>query len=316
MKSDGSRIVGRRWIPACAVVLALLVLALSMVGCRSEPTAQVLVVTATYTPEPVVIVVTATFTPTPPIVPSDTPLPATDIPPPPPPTATLPPTEPLPTAAPTEPAPTVAPTEAAPEATATEAVPVAEAQTEPTQALPSPQDTATPKPTAKPPSLKSYFVVYTAFKGPDVQDYSLWGMNGDGSGVFQIEGAGQASEPAFSPDGSKFIFYHWTDGLYVWNLVQETSRRVVENGEAAFATWSPNSQRLAYANLQGRPQLFVVNADGTDNRPLTPGLRPNWSLNGGFIGYDTCENNKCGIFRINPDAGGKRQLTDLSLIHI
>jgi Tol biopolymer transport system component len=38
-------------------------------------------------------------------------------------------------------------------------------------------------------------------------------------------------------------------------------------------------------------------------------MRPNWSQKGGFIAYDTCENNKCGIFRINPDGGGKSQLT-------
>jgi TolB protein len=153
-------------------------------------------------------------------------------------------------------------------------------------------------------------VVYTAFKGPDLQDYSLWGMNGDGTEAFKVEGAGQASEPAFSPDGNKFAFYHWTDGLYIWDLVNETSMRVVDNSEASFPTWSPNGQRLAYANLYGQPQIHIVNADGSNNQALTPGLRPNWSLKGGFIGYDSCENNKCGIFRINPDGGGKRQLTE------
>jgi Tol biopolymer transport system component len=171
-----------------------------------------------------------------------------------------------------------------------------------------PTDTPVP-PTAKPTSLKSYFVVYTNYQGPDLQNYSLWGMNGDGSGVFEVTGAGQASEPAFSPDGTKFAFYHWTDGLYVWNLAKETSTRIVDNSEASFPSWAPKGNRLAYANLYGQPAIHIVNSDGGGDRKLTPGLRPSWSLNGGCIAYDTCENNKCGIFRINPDGGGKRQLT-------
>jgi len=170
--------------------------------------------------------------------------------------------------------------------------------------------TATPAPpTAKPVSLKSYFVVYTSFQGPDVQDYSLWGMNGDGSGAFKVEGAGQASEPAFSPDGNKFAFYHWIDGVYIWNLNKKTSTRIVDNSEASFPTWAPKGARLAYCNLYGQPWIHIVNSDGSGDHQLTPGLRPNWALSGGFIAYDSCENNKCGIFRINPDGGGKRQIT-------
>jgi TolB protein len=133
-------------------------------------------------------------------------------------------------------------------------------------------------------------------------------MNGDGSGIFKI--LDLASEPAFSADGSRLVFYHWTDGIYIYNLSNENLRQVVGNSESAFATWAPAGNRLAYWNLLGQDRIHIVNADGSDDRQLTPGLRPNWSLKGGYIAYDTCENNRCGIFRINPDGGGKRQLTD------
>jgi dipeptidyl aminopeptidase/acylaminoacyl peptidase len=304
MKLHRSRIAWNRRIAAFDLLVVVLGLALVLVGCGGpEPTPQVLVVTATFTPEPAVVVVTATFTPTPWVLSSDTPqaLPSpeslaavpTDTPIPPEPTVTPVPPEPTVTPVPPEPTPTPIPAE-----------PTA------TVAVKSSAPTATPASKTSAPSLKYYFVVYTHYQGPDVQNYSLWGMNGDGSGGFHLEGAGQASEPAFSPDGNKFAFYHWTDGVYIWDLMDDTSMRVVDNSEAAFATWSPNGQRLAYANLYGQPQIFIVNADGSDNHPVTPGLRPNWSLKGGFIAYDSCENNKCGIFRINPDGGGKRQLTE------
>jgi TolB protein len=269
------------------------------------------VVTATFTPEPLVVVVTATFTPMAEAQTGDTPpaggaiVPGATV------TLAVPESMTIPTSTPTP--PDLATTQA-PELASTASGPViistAPASATPEQVVatqPPPQPTA--QPAVKAASLRSYFVVYTAFKGPDLQDYSLWGMNGDGTDVFKIEGAGQASEPAFSPDGNKFAFYHWTDGLFIWDLKRSTSLHFVQDGNASFPTWSPNGQRLAYFVAAGTRWVNIVNADGSDNHQLTPGMRPYWSLNGGFIAYDTCENNKCGIFRINPDGKGKRQLT-------
>lgn len=288
MKSRHIPSLSRPWmmIVACLVHLVFLLL---LAGCGSpEPTPQIIVITATYTSQPEEVVVAATSSPTPRLVPSDTPLPAS---------ATNTPT----------------PTQSSTSGGASVSGPTATlpATNTPTPIPPTPTDPPTTTPTAKPaaksPSLKSYFVVYTSYQGPDVQNYVLWGMNGDGSGAFEI--LNRASEPSFSPDGNKFAFYHWTDGLYIWDLAKETSMHVVGNTDAAFVTWSPNGKRLAYCNLVGQAQLYIVNADGSDNHSLTPGLRPSWSLQGGFIAYDSCENNQCGIFRINPDGGGKRQLT-------
>jgi dipeptidyl aminopeptidase/acylaminoacyl peptidase len=292
MKSHRFR--GSRWL--WGVTLSLLALASLLAGCGTQPTPQIVVVTATFTVPPVVQVVTATFTPTPEAVPIETqPLevPATPLPPEP--TATaVPPVEP------SQPTATLVPPTQPPAPTDTPLPP-------PTDTSVPATVTTAPKPTAKPVSLASYFVVYTAYKGPALQDYSLWGMNGDGSDVFKI--LDLASEPGFSPDGNRFAFYHWTDGLYIWDLKKQTSLHFVHDGNASFPTWAPNGQRLAYFVAGGQRWVYVVNADGSDNHQLTPGMRPNWSLSGGFIAYDSCENNKCGIFRINPDGGGKRQLT-------
>ena len=336
--TDANRCAWTRphWTRAVAPLLLTLVVAAVLLGCSGpDPTTQIVVVTATFTPEPVIVVVTATFTPLPEVVPSDTP----------PPTEILPQATATPIATETPPEATVTPTEAAAaptvlqptdtpaaeatssgkktkktpsvEVTATELAttqPVEPSATsvapEPKQTDNPPENTPTAEPVSEPTSFRSYYVVYTAFKGPDLQDYSLWGMNGDGSDIVKVEGAGRASEPAISPDGVKLAFYHWTDGLHIWDSDKETLTRIVDNSESSFPTWSPNGKQLAYTDLYGQPQVYLVNQDGSDNHPLTPGLRPNWSLKGGFIAYDSCENNRCGIFRINPDGGGKRQLTE------
>jgi hypothetical protein len=281
MSSCRFGVVRRLRLGAVAALSIVLVLTALLGACGgSEPTAEILIVTATFTPQSVAQPPTVTLAPTREEV-AGTTLPS---PPPLAPTVTLAPPEDTKASATPEPADTEAP---APEAT----------------------PTSTPKPKPKAPALNSYFVVYTSHQGPDVQNYSLWGMNGDGSGVFKIEGAGQASEPAFSVDGSKFAFYHWTDGLHVWDLQKNTSSHFLHDGNASFPTWAPNGQRLAYFVAAGQRWINIVNADGSNSTQLTPGMRPNWSQKGGFIAYDTCENNKCGIFRINPDGGGKRQLT-------
>jgi TolB protein len=290
----------RRHQRIAGLLLGALLFAALLSACGGPPaTPQIIVVTATFTPSSAIRVITATFTPAP--ASGSTNTPSSEAPQP---TATM---IQLPSAQATA-------TLAVPQATETLAVPQATEtpQPQPTESIP-PAETSAPKPTQtsapQAATLKSYFVVYTAYKGPDLQNYSLWGMNGDGSEAFKIEGAGQASEPAFSPDGNSFAFYHWSDGLFVWNLKNQTSRHVVHDGNASFPTWSPNGQRLAYFVADRQPRIYIVNADGSEARQVTPGMRPFWSLQGGFIAYDTCENNKCGIFRINPDGGGKRQLT-------
>ncbi|MGD8489035.1 MAG: DUF5050 domain-containing protein [Anaerolineae bacterium] len=302
MRRDWIRILGRRTVAATLLVFVLLVAACG----GPTPAPKIVVVTATFTSQPAVtvvtatntpaareVVVTATPTPSPNMAPSKTPTGiSTDTP------------TPLPTHTDTpEPSPSDTPSPRPPTSTP---VPPTATNT----ASPTPTSTSAPKPTARPASLRSYRVIYTAFEGKDRFDYSLWSMNGDGSGAGKVEMAGQASEPAFSLDGQRLAFYHWADGLYVWELGSTDPVRIVDNGEAAFPTWSPNAKRLAYANLYGQPWIRLTNADGADDHQLTPGLRPNWSQKGGFIAYDTCENNKCGIFRINPDGGDKRQLTE------
>jgi hypothetical protein len=274
-----------------ALLLAALVLAVLLAGCGGEePTAQVLYVTATSTTQPEVVIVTATFTP----APVEAPTQATG--------ADVVVSVPVPTLPPlasvTQPP---VPSSTPPPAPSATALPT-------WTPLPS-QPTEAPQPTAKPQTpINAYFVAYTSFEGSGAQGYGLWGMRGDGAGVFKI--IDHASEPVFSPDGSKFVFYQWTDGLHIWDLAKQTATHFVHDGNAAYATWAPDGKRIAYSQLLGQPWIRTVNPDGSGDQNLTQGYRPSWALNGGFIAYDTCEANKCGIFRINPDGGGKRQLTD------
>jgi len=113
------------------------------------------------------------------------------------------------------------------------------------------------------------------------------------TGIFDIdalEALGRVSEPRVSPDGSKILY-----GISYESLEQNTSNRELWvmniDGSAQTrltvtpksennAVWIDNGSRIAflYAGDKGTPQVWVMNADGTDRRQIS-------DLEGGVSGF-------------------------------
>ena len=295
---------GLTWRTAIAVPLTAFLLLLLVAACGgTDATPEVVVVTATHTPEPVVVVITATFTPTP-----DTgePLPE-------------PSPTPVPSLTPTseEPSESVGPVGGDPTATlrsTTEAT-VTSAPTE-TPKPEEPAATATPKPTSAPQaSLSSYRVVYSNFDGGAQSDefkYSVWMMRGDGQQAGEL--LRPAIEPSFSANGNKIAYYRPFTGIWVYNLSTKANNHVVISDYAEFGGFSPDGQKLVFHEWVGNwwsadVNLYTVNADGSGRAKLPQGIRPAWSPKGGLITLDTCRGTSCGIFVVQPDGQGLRQVT-------
>jgi dipeptidyl aminopeptidase/acylaminoacyl peptidase len=261
------------------------------------------IVTATHTPEPVVVVITATFTPAPdtgesPSEPSPTPTPSL-----------TPTTE--------EPPESVGPAGGDPTATLRSTTEATEAS--PPTETPKPEEpaaTPTPKPTSAPQaSLSSYRVVYSNFDGGDQSDefkYSVWMMRGDGQQAGEL--LRPAIEPAFSANGNKIAYYRPFTGIWVYNLNTKANDHVVISDYAEFGGFSPDGQKLVFHEWVGNwwsadVNLYTVNADGTGRAKLPQGIRPAWSPKGGLITFDTCRGTSCGIFVVQPNGEGFRQVT-------
>jgi Tol biopolymer transport system component len=134
-------------------------------------------------------------------------------------------------------------------------------------------------------------------------------------------------EPAWSPDGRRIAFERWHDGsaeIHVMNADGSgpgNQTRYLANG--VHPVWSPGGQRIAFVRkisfmapprvggppgfrILYRPYLYVVDADGSGIRRLTPDpvygdLSPDWSPDGTTIRF--------GRYVVNADGSGLRRLT-------
>ena len=175
------------------------------------------------------------------------------------------------------------------------------------------QSAPQPTPTATTPavvSLPQGKIAYTVAIPPH-RHYKIFIINADGTG--QRELADQVSEPSFAPDGQRLVFCVWTEGLYIMNLDGSGRRRIVGDSEATFPDWSPDGTKILFHSTRGgsnRFDIYVVDADGGNERMVTDGEQPAWAPDSGRLAYKGCIGNDCGIMVVNLDGRGKRRLTE------
>ena len=185
------------------------------------------------------------------------------------------------------------------------------------------------------------------------QERAFWTVKPDGSdpkllspgcgGPPNCLGFEQKSQPLYSPDG-KTIAYGWAAGdvsddigqiqfseVYLMKADGSHPRPLTSfTKDAPYSqdvgpdAWSPDGKHLLITRLMspvGQPAgglaLFIINADGSGVRQLTPwalraGGRADWSSDGRRIVFRTVPASDApggDIYTIRPDGSGLRQLT-------
>jgi TolB protein len=151
----------------------------------------------------------------------------------------------------------------------------------------------------------------TAFRGPDVSPVwnpktnaqiawvsgrtklpQIYIMDSDGANITRMTDGGYAISPSWSPSG-QFLTFAWDRkygpgapggyDIYVMDIASKRWTQLThESGANDFPSWSPDSRHIVFQREQnGRTEIWMMLADGTDQQQLTHGggsnTMPNWS---------------------------------------
>ena len=118
---------------------------------------------------------------------------------------------------------------------------------------------------------------------------------------------------------NQIVFQSYRDGnweIYMMNADGSQQRRLTHDDAAQVR---PKlrfdlSQILYLSPVQDQFRLFVMQADGSDPRPLHPSTYwpegyPAWSPDGRYIAYSVLKDDHWGLFMANADGTGERRLT-------
>jgi hypothetical protein len=147
--------------------------------------------------------------------------------------------------------------------------------------------------------------------------YAIWMMRSDGT-ERHVVGPSLSREPNWHPDGSLIVYVG--NGLHIATMTTEGDdiRQLTTVSQNSFPEYSPDGSRIAWERKEqvGLPQIWVMNADGSDQRKLTTngGGVPSWSPDGKRIVFSredwTANAPELGVlWVIDVETGEETQLT-------
>jgi TolB protein len=126
-------------------------------------------------------------------------------------------------------------------------------------------------------------IAFTSDRGGTPQIYI---MDAEGTNVRRVSfGGNYFDKPAWSPTGDRIVCVSRVENifdLYVLNLRTKAFTKLTEsNARNESPSWSPDGRHIVFAsNLRGGVQVFAIDVDGTNLRPLTSrgaNKLPDWS---------------------------------------
>ena len=150
--------------------------------------------------------------------------------------------------------------------------------------------------------------------------FRLYGMDIQRGLAHRITTAEMSWTYALAPDARQILYMQTENNqpsIFVMNLNGGTPR-LVTDAAGITPSWSPDSQSIGFSRLDqdhNPRQIYRVNADGTDSKPLTQPatneyvFSPAWSPDGTQILYQVMSpENKISLYLVDADGNNPRPL--------
>jgi uncharacterized repeat protein (TIGR01451 family) len=146
----------------------------------------------------------------------------------------------------------------------------------------------------------------------------IYVMNADGSAQAPLtDGTYPDENPAWSPDGRKIAYAsyrHLTNRIVVMNADGSGGTPLTGPRFAYLPKWSPDGRKIAYTDYTEAFEVYVMNADGTNQAPITPtsanAAGADWSPDGTRLVFSTSRDGVNQIYVMSADGSGATRLTN------
>ena len=175
--------------------------------------------------------------------------------------------------------------------------------------------TATVTPTVSIPDMgKIAFAAYNA----EEREYAMYVVQADGRGLTRV--IGEASQPAFSPDGQEIVFHSWRRDRLGLQVVSAEGGEMADviigtSTEDGAPSLSRDGTKIAFASnkeIDRKWRVYVSWLVGTGEPvELRLGESPDWSPSGDQIVHRGCDERggNCGLYIMDENGANPTRLT-------
>jgi TolB protein len=156
--------------------------------------------------------------------------------------------------------------------------------------------------------------------GGDNHYWSVYTINSDGSNDIKIiESDIGLKGQEWSPDGTKILVCGMVTPtsphlLYVMNADGTNLQNLSQMTEVSLARWSPDGNKITFTKFfpeqNYRSEIWMMNADGADQKSITDGQGSSFFANGTKLIYTSSKTGNSEIYSCNNDGSNQLKITN------